>query len=73
MIQQQLSEAKNQDLIFSVVAIKRAAVLARQVAMQTDTAIVVYMNDKIVRRTAVELTKAARFEQGDLMGGDARE
>jgi nicotinamide mononucleotide adenylyltransferase len=73
MIQQQLSEAKNQDLIFSVAAIKRASVLARQVAMQTDTAIVVYKDDKIVRRTAAELARAVRCEQGDPIGGDARE
>ena len=62
MTQHQLSEAKNQDLIFSVAAIKRASVLARQVAMQTGTAIVVCKDEKIVRRTAAELIRAVSSE-----------
>ncbi len=63
MTQQKLSEAKNQDLIFSVAAMKRAAMLARQVAVHTGTAIVVSMDNKIVRRTAAELVQTGRFEQ----------
>ena len=55
MTQHELSKAKDQDLISSVEAIKRAAVLARQVAVQTGTAIVVSKDEKIVRRTAAEL------------------
>ncbi|WP_300437484.1 hypothetical protein [Zoogloea sp.] len=55
MTQQELSRAKDQDLIFSVEAMKRAAALARQVAVQTGTAIVVSKDEKIVRRTAAEL------------------
>jgi hypothetical protein len=34
---------------------KRAASLARQVAVQTGTAIVVTKDEKIIRRTAAEL------------------
>ena len=55
MNQQELSKAKDQDLISSVEAMKRAAALARQVAVQTGTAIVVSKDEKIVRRTAAEL------------------
>jgi hypothetical protein len=73
MIQQPIAKAKNQDLIFSVAAIKRAAVLARQVAMQTRTAIVVCKDEKIVRRTAAELIKAVSSEQGTPIDGDRRE
>ena len=51
----ELSKAKVQDLISSVEAMKRAAALARQVAVQTGTAIVVSKDEKIVRRTAAEL------------------
>ena len=55
MTQHELSKAKDQDLISSVQAMKRAAALARQVAVQTGTAIVVSKDGKIVRRTAAEL------------------
>ena len=41
MIDSERSKAKDQDLISSVEAMKRAAALARQVAVQTGTAIVV--------------------------------
>jgi len=55
MTLQELSQAKDQDLINSVAAMNRAAALARQVAIQTDTAIIVYLDNKIVRLTAAEL------------------
>ncbi len=51
----QLLLAKNPDLLASVTAMKRAAALARQVAIQTNTAIVVLKNQKIVRLTAEEI------------------
>ena len=54
-----LSRAKDQDLISSVEAMKRAAALARQVAIQTGTAIVVSKDRKIVWRTAAELIAQA--------------
>jgi hypothetical protein len=58
----ELFKAKNQDLICSLAAMKRAAALARQVAIQTDTAIVVFQNNQITRVTAAELrAKAGAF------------
>lgn len=51
----ELSQAKDQDLIASVAAMKRAAAMARQTAIQTGTAIVVCIDGKIIRRTAAEL------------------
>lgn len=55
MNQHELSQAKDKDLISSLVAIKRAAIAARKLAIQTNTAIVVCENGKIVRRTAQQL------------------
>lgn len=57
MTQKELSKAKDHDLITSVAAMKRAAALARKQAVQTDTAIVVVKNQKIVRVTAEEIRK----------------
>lgn len=54
----ELSQAKDQDLIASVAAMKRAAAMARQIAIQTGTAIVVCEDEKIIRRTAAELQTA---------------
>ena len=47
--------AKNPDLIASVIAIKRAAKLARQTAIQTNTAIVVVKQGQICKISAEEL------------------
>ena len=55
MTQQELCNAKDQDLIASVAAMKRAAALARQVAVQTGTRIVVNVNETIIWRTALQL------------------
>ncbi len=60
MTPQELSKAKDQDLISSVAAMNRAAALARKVAIQTDTAIIVYQDNKIVRLTAAELQQEIR-------------
>lgn len=57
MTRHDLGKAKNTDLVTSVAAMKRAAVMARTVAMQTDTAIVVLQGKKIIRVTADELRK----------------
>lgn len=48
---QELAKAKDKDLISSLAAMKRAAAQARQLAVQTGTAIVVRRNEGIVRRT----------------------
>ena len=66
MTQQELSMAREQDLVASVAAMKRAAALARQIAVQTGTAIVVSSGDKIVRRTAAELS----VDQREKVGGE---
>lgn len=55
MTQQELSKATNPDLQASLVAMQRAAKLARQTALQTDTAIVVVKDGKLVRITAEQL------------------
>ena len=51
----ELQLAKNPDLIASLVAIKRAAQLARQTAIQTNTAIVVIKDGVLYRISAEEL------------------
>lgn len=55
MTQRKLNLAKDKDLATSLVAMRRAAVLARKQAVQTDTAVVVVRNQEIVRRTAAEI------------------
>lgn len=55
MTQQELNTAKDKDLITSLAAMKRAAALARKQAIDTDTAIVLQKQQKIVRLTAEEI------------------
>jgi DNA-directed RNA polymerase subunit K/omega len=50
-----LAKAQNPDLRGSLAAMLRAANLARQIAVQTDTAIVMSRDGKPVRVTAEEL------------------
>jgi mRNA degradation ribonuclease J1/J2 len=50
-----LSQAKNPDLRGSMAAMRRAAALARKTAIQTDTAIVLVRDGKLVRITAAQL------------------
>lgn len=57
MTQQELFQAKDPDLIASLGAMKRAAALARKVAMQTDTGIVLVKDQRIVRVSAEELRR----------------
>lgn len=58
MTQKDLSKARNPDLRASLAALQRAARMARQIAIQTDTAIVVVQNGKVVRISADELRKS---------------
>ena len=60
MMQHELHHAKDKDLIASLEAIKRAAALARKQAIQTDTAIVVLKDQKIIRLTAEEIRQEGR-------------
>lgn len=63
MNEHDLSQAKDKDLISSLVAIKRAAIAARKLAIQTNTAIIICENGKIVRRTASELQAISGADQ----------
>jgi hypothetical protein len=55
MTQEQLSQAKNKDLPASLIAIRRAARMAREQAVRTDTSIVIYRDGRIVHISAAEL------------------
>jgi hypothetical protein len=55
MIQPDLSTAKDPDIRASFNAMKRAAELARKVAIQTDTSIVIVQGGEIVRISAAQL------------------
>ena len=57
MTQPELSNARNPDLRASLAALQRAARMAREIAIQTNTAIVVVQNGKVVRISADELRK----------------
>jgi hypothetical protein len=50
-----LSEAKDPVLRGSMAAMRRAAALARKIAIQTDTGIVVVRDGKLVRIPAAQL------------------
>jgi len=55
MTQQELAKAKNPDIRNSLVAMKRAAEMARRIALQTNTAIVLVKDGKTVRIPAEQL------------------
>jgi len=58
MTHPELSQAKNPDLRASLAALQRAADLARQTAIQTNTEIVVVRDGKLVRIPAQQLRAA---------------
>ena len=55
MTQHEISRAKNPDLPASLAAMHRAAQLARMIAVQTGTEIVVVRDGKLVRISAEQL------------------
>lgn len=57
MMPKQLSQAKDKNLPASLIAMRRAAHMAREQAVRTDTAIVVIRGQKAVRVTAEQLRK----------------
>jgi len=59
MTQRELSEASNPDLRGSLAAMRRAAEMARQIAIQTNTGIVRVKDGKPVVISADELRKEA--------------
>jgi len=63
MTRQDISEARNPDLRASLVAMLRAAKLARRTAIQTNTAIVIVQDGKIMRIPAEQLR--AEMESDD--------
>ena len=55
MVRTDYWNSKNPDIRGSMAAMRRAAALARQIAIETDTGIVVVRNGKIVHVSAAEL------------------
>jgi|GEM_PF-1269943 hypothetical protein len=58
-----IHKAKDRDLFHSIAAIKRAALLARQVAIQTNTSIIVMVDGEIVSYSADELRQQEQLKQ----------
>ena len=56
--EQELSQAKDQDLVGALTALRRAARMAREHAVRTNTAIIIIKNNQTVRVTAEELREA---------------
>ncbi len=52
-----IANARDPDLRASLAAMQRAALLARQTAIQTDTGIVIIQNGQLVHLSAQELRK----------------
>ncbi|MCB1634846.1 MAG: hypothetical protein KDI51_09670 [Xanthomonadales bacterium] len=59
-----ISEAKCPDLRGSVAAMQRAAELAREIAIQTNTGIVIVRDGQIVHVSAAELREEAANNAG---------
>ena len=57
MSPEDIFKAKDPDLIQSMAAMKRAALEARKIAIQTGTSIIVRDNGRIIRRSAKELER----------------
>ena len=55
MSNRDISKAKNSDMRSSLAALKRAAQMARETAIQTNIAIVIFRDGKMVRIAADEL------------------
>lgn len=58
MTQDQISRARDKDIPASLIAMRRAARMAREQAVRTNTAIVVMRDDKPLRVTADELRRS---------------
>lgn len=57
MTAKDINQAKDKDLIGSLAAMQRAAQTARELAVRTNTAVIVSKNGQTVRVTAEELRK----------------
>jgi len=54
---QDLSKAKTPELRASLAALERAAAMARKIAIQTDTALVIMQDGKVIRIPADQLRR----------------
>ena len=63
MTAQELHNAKNKDLFASLAAMRRAAALARKQALQTDTAIIILQNEKILRLHGEDICKTEKKDE----------
>lgn len=57
----ELSQARNPDIRASLAALRRAAEQARKTAVQTNTALVIVKDGKLLRIPAVELAKTGEL------------
>ncbi|QQD73923.1 hypothetical protein [Acidithiobacillus ferrivorans] len=57
MAQQELAKAKDPDLRSSLQAMRRAALQARKIAIQTETSIIIVRNEQLVRLSAEVLRR----------------
>lgn len=55
-----IGEAKDPDLRASMAALQRASVLARQIAIQTNTHLVIVKDGRLLRLSAEELRQQAK-------------
>ncbi|MEQ1494851.1 MAG: hypothetical protein ABL912_03705 [Novosphingobium sp.] len=60
MAKRDLSECRHADMRGSLAAMRRAAEMARQIAIDTNTEIVVLRDGKVVRISAAELREGKR-------------
>lgn len=60
-----ISEAKDPDLRGSMAALRRAAELARKIAIETNTGIVIVRQGKIVHIDAEELRRQAEGDSAE--------
>lgn len=60
MTEADLSQVKNPKLRGSLAAMRRASAMARQIAIDTNTGIVVFRDGKVVRISAAELREGER-------------
>jgi len=63
MTQEDLSKASNPDIRNSLAAMQRAAKEARRIAIQTNTAIIMVKDGKVVRVPAEELREWERHTE----------
>ncbi|TAE87773.1 MAG: hypothetical protein EAZ81_13765 [Verrucomicrobia bacterium] len=60
----EISQAKNPDLPASLVALQRASLRARKIAIQTHTHFVTMIDGKIIRQSADQLLQEASNPAG---------